>query len=60
MPTPDDIGGAIERLLDHVEHRFAQHGLGSLGLGAVLALGVIAGGLAAFIAVFAVLVRFFS
>lgn len=60
MATLDDIGTAIERRLDDVELRFRRPRLGSLALGGLLALGVIAGGLAAFVVVFAVLVGLFS
>lgn len=60
MPTLDDIGATVERQLDNVERQSGQHLLGSIVLGALLALGVIAGGLAAFVVVFMVLVRFFS
>jgi hypothetical protein len=60
MPTIDDIGATLERQLDSVELRFAKNPLGSLALGALLALGVIAGGIATFILVLTVLVRFFS
>lgn len=60
MPTLDDIGANIERRLDSVELRFARNPLGSIALGALLALGVIAGGIATFVLVLVVLVRFFS
>ena len=60
MRTLDDFGAAIERQLDGVEHRFGGSAPGSIVLGAFLALGVIGGGIATFILVLAVLVRFFS
>jgi hypothetical protein len=60
VKTLDDIGATIERQLDNVEWRFGQHPLGSLALGALLGIGAIAGGLATFIIVLVVLVRFFS
>ena len=60
MLTLDDIGATIERQLDVVELRFGANRIGSAVLGAMLATGLVLGGLAAFIAVFAILVRFFS
>ena len=60
MRTLDEVGAIIERQLDSIELRFGSSLPGSTVLGTVLALGVIGGGLAAFIAVFAVLVGFFS
>jgi len=60
MRTLDDLGATIERELDNVELRFASKPLGSLLLGASLALGVVSGGIATFVLVFVVLVRFFS
>ena len=60
MATLDDIGATIERQLDNVELRFANNPLGVVVLGALLALGVIARGIATFVLAFAVLVRFFS
>ena len=60
MLTLDDIGASLERQLDRVELRFARNPLGSIALGALLALGVISGGIASFVLVLTVLVRFFS
>lgn len=60
MPTLDDIGATVERQLDNVEHRFGQRAADSFALGALLAFGGIAGGIATFVLVLAVLVRFFS
>ncbi len=60
MRTLDDVGATIERQVDNVELRFGQHPAGSLLLGVLLALGVIAVGLAAFVVLLVVLVRFFS
>ena len=60
MQTLDDIGGLIERQLDVIEHRFGERGIGSALLGVLLAVGVIGGGLSAFVVVLAVLVQFFS
>lgn len=56
----DEAGAAIERTLDGVERGFSRHAAGSLLLGVLLALGVIAGGLAAFIGVFVILVNVFA
>ncbi len=58
--TLADIGATIERQLDMVELRFGRNPMGSLVLGSLLALGVIGGGIAMFVVVFAVLVRFSS
>ena len=60
MRTLDDIGAAIERQLDSVEHRFAEQPFGSAVLGGVLAFGVIGGGIATFIMVLVVLVKLFA
>ena len=60
MQTLDNVGAALERQLDAIEHRFGARPIGSAVLGVLLALGVIAGGLATFVAVLAVLVTFFS
>jgi hypothetical protein len=60
MATFDDLGAAIERRLDDVEHRLGDSGAGALALGAALAVGVIIGGFAALIIVFVILIRFFS
>ena len=60
MRTLDDFGKVLERKLDSVEHRFGGSIPGSIAVGALLALGVIGGGIATFILVLAVLVRFFS
>jgi hypothetical protein len=56
----DAAGDAIERGLDGVERRFGRHSAGSLLLGVLLAIGVIAGGLGAFIVVFVTLVNVFA
>lgn len=60
MQRLDDIGATIERLLDRIELGFGERRLGPPALGAAIALGVVAGGLAAFILAFAVLVGFFA
>ncbi len=59
MRTLDDFGVAIERHLDSIERRFTKTSHGSLLLGSLLGLGVIATGIGAFVLVFAVLVRLF-
>jgi hypothetical protein len=56
----DATGDAIERGLDGIERRFGRHSAGSLLLGVLLAIGAIAGGLAAFIVVFVALVSVFA
>jgi hypothetical protein len=56
----DVMGGSIERGLDGVERRIGRHAAGPLLLGVLLAIGVIAGGLGAFIVVFVTLVNVFA
>lgn len=56
----DEAGDAIERTLDGVERGLGRHAGGSIVLGLLLALGVVAGGFAAFIVVFVVLVNVFA
>lgn len=56
----DDAGATIERLLDGIRDLSHRYTFGPALLGALLAIGVVAGGLAAFLVIFAVLVNFFA
>jgi hypothetical protein len=57
---PDRAGATIERVIDAVESRAGTHAIGPAVLGVIVALGVITGGVGAFVLVLAVLVRFFA
>jgi hypothetical protein len=56
----DTMGGQLESLIDYVELAAARRRFGPPFVGVALAVGVIAGGLGLFVAVFAVLVGFFG
>ena len=56
----DDAGAAMEREADKLELKFGRSALGSLVLGVLLALVAIGGGIATFLLVFTILVKFFA
>lgn len=60
MRILDEAGAAMEREADKLELKFGRSALGSVVLGVLLALGAIGGGIATFLLVFTILVRFFS
>ncbi len=60
MRMLDDAGAAMEREADKLELKFGRSALGSLVLGVLLALVAIGGGIATFLFVFTVLVKFFA
>jgi hypothetical protein len=60
MRMLDETGAAMEREADKIEMMFGRSAFGSFALGVLLALGVIGGGLGAFVIVFVVLVKGFA
>ena len=53
----DRFGERIQDALESVEKTAERRGIGSVGLGIALAIGVVGGGIVAFIIVFAILIE---